>query len=367
MALRYDREDRDVNNRVPGPDVQRSNFIEFTPAFVVPGLGPVPCEDGLTGSPLNPAFITGVTATGGCVTTNAIPDRSKVWDEIQPKVALRWDVNDDFTTFATWGRGFKSGGFNNQGSAATVDIFFNSFGAGLSISDEFEKETSDAFEVGFKTTFGGGRVHVAGAAFYTMVDDMQIFNFFVGPFGLLRVVSNLDEVSITGGELNASFNVNEQVTFFGGVSFINSVIDKNRNRPQTEGNDVPYAPDYTLNFGGEFIEPNAFMNADFVFRTDYSVVGPTWFSEVQDGDQTPTLFTGFGFGLADWSLTERDSYGIVNVRAGLETDTWGIHAFAKNLLNEEYLSEVIPAPEFGGSFIHPGTRRSWGIEVSYRF
>jgi len=366
LALRYDHEDREVNNRVPGPNKQRSNFIEYTP--VVAGPPPVPCTDGATGSPLNPGFITDLAT---CATQNAIPDRDKVWDEIQPKISLRWDVTDDFTAFASWGRGFKSGGFNNSGSAATVDLFFNSFGAGLSISDEFDKETSDAFEVGFKSTIGGGRVQVDGALFYTSIDDMQIFNFFVGPFGLLRVVSNIDEVSIMGGELDASFDFNDQVTFYGGVSVQNGIIDKNRNRPLTVGNKVPYAPEYTLNFGGEFVEPNVFAqylnNTDFVFRADYSVVGKTWFSEVQEKDQTPTLFTGFGFGLADWTLTKRDSFGIVNVRAGLESGSWGLHAFAKNLLNEEFLSEVIPAPEFGGSFIHPGTRRSWGIEMSYSF
>ena len=362
VALRYDREDRDVSTRVPPPNVQRSNFIEFTNSAI--GLGS--CNDGIVGSPLNPAFITDFAT---CATSNTIPDRDDVWDEIQPKISLRWDANDDLTLFASWGRGFKSGGFNNQGSAATVNVFFNApaVGAGLSISDDFEKETSDAFEVGFKYNIADGRVQLEGALYHTMIDDMQIFNFFVGPFGLLRVVSNIDEVSITGGELGASFQVTDQVRMFGAISALNGIIDKNSNRPQTEGNEVPYAPAYTLNFGGEFVEPSAFMNADFVARMDYSVVGPTWFSEVQENDQTPTLFTPLGFGLADWSLTKRDSYGLVNARAGFETDTWGVHAWVRNLTNEEYLSEVIPAPEFGGSFIHPGTRRAWGLELSYRF
>ena len=29
--------------------------------------------------------------------------------------------------------------------------------------------------------------------------------------------------------------------------------------------------------------------------------------------------------------------------------------------------KVIPAPEFGGSFVHVGTKDRWGLEVSYRF
>ena len=29
--------------------------------------------------------------------------------------------------------------------------------------------------------------------------------------------------------------------------------------------------------------------------------------------------------------------------------------------------EVIPAPEFGGSFIHPSALRSYGLDVTYQF
>jgi iron complex outermembrane receptor protein len=39
----------------------------------------------------------------------------------------------------------------------------------------------------------------------------------------------------------------------------------------------------------------------------------------------------------------------------------------KNLLDKDFLQEVIPAPEFGGSFIHPGSERAWGVELSYSF
>ena len=363
FALRYDSESREAKSLVPGPTQQTSTFVDYTNAFTGG------CNDGVQGSPLNPAFISNLGAAGAaCQFLSAIPDRDEVFDEFQPKVSLRWDASDDWTFFASWGRGFKSGGFNNLGSGATVDFFFNqpaSIQAGLSISDQFEKETSDAFEVGFKSTIGGGRVSLEGAVFHTLVDDMQFFNFFVGPFGLLRVVSNIDEVTITGIELGTRIDLTDQIDIFGGISWLDGEIEKNRNRPYTEGNEIPYAPEYTLNLGAEFVEPNAIMGADLVIRGDYSVVGPTWFSTVQ-ANQTNGLFSG-AFGPNDFTLTERESYSIINLRGGLEKGGWGVHFFVRNLLNEEYLEEVIPAPEFGGSFIHPGNRRSWGGEISYSF
>ena len=41
--------------------------------------------------------------------------------------------------------------------------------------------------------------------------------------------------------------------------------------------------------------------------------------------------------------------------------------FSQNLFDEDYIAEVITAPEFGGSFVHPGIARTSGVEVTYRF
>jgi iron complex outermembrane receptor protein len=372
VALRYDHEAREVHSLVPPPGVQRSNFVDYTTGFLLFPLGAAGCEDGIAGSPLNPAYVDFAT----CTTLNGIPDRDKSFEELQPKISLRWNANDIWTFFASWGVGFKSGGFNNQGSKATIDLFFNNpaigaavgmGGAGLSIEDEFAEETSSAFEVGFKSVFLDGRLNMEGALYYTEVDDMQIFNFFVGPFGLLRVVSNIDEVQIAGGEFALSVQLTDAWNVYGGIAITNARIEKNSNRPQTVGNRVPYSPEFTASLGTEYIRPTMWDGIEFVGRVDYNMVGSTWFAEPQRDDQTLTLFTPFGFGLADWSLAQRDAYGVMDVRTGLKGDRWGAFITVKNLLDENYLAEVIPAPEFGGSFIHPGAERQWAVEVSYSF
>ena len=87
-----------------------------------------------------------------------------------------------------------------------------------------------------------GRVQFDGALYRTTVDDMQFFEFLVGSFGLLRVVSNLDKVEILGGELSATVHVNENLRFYGGANFIESDIKANSSRPDTVGNKAPYTP-----------------------------------------------------------------------------------------------------------------------------
>ena len=77
----------------------------------------------------------------------------------------------------------------------------------------------------------------------------------------------------------------------------------------------------------------------------------------------PTVFGVPG----DFSKTERAAFTTINLRAGLESHGIALSLFATNLLDERYLEEVIPAPEFGGSFISPGTKRRVGVEASYKF
>lgn len=368
FALRFDSEDREVSSLVPTNVTQQVIDLNF---------------DGIFDDPLNPALSSLINPAG------VIPDKDKTFTELQPKIAISWDAAEHTKLFASWGVGFKAGGFNNSGSAATVNIFNNSFingGIGINfaddmgvplpvISDDYGEETSSAFEVGFKSSFLNGRLQLNGAAYYTEVDDMQFFEFFVGSFGLLRVVSNIDEVEILGFELGANFHATDNLRFYAGANFTDSEIKKNSSRPDTVGNESPYTPDYTFNVGGDFNFPIS-GSMSLVGRVDAQFIGETWFHTVQEGPR-PTIFQplfelGFGagagaLGTADFSNAQRDAYATVNARLGLEGENWSITAFAMNLTDEKYLEEVIPAPEFGGSFDHPNARRRIGVEVGFSF
>ncbi len=341
LALRYDIEDREVSNQVPL------------------------VADPITGAPINPGQAFG-----------AIADQSETFKQLQPKLSLRYGLTDDVNFYANWGIGFKSGGFNNQGAAAIVDQNFNQFiGTNVLINDIFRKEKSSAFEAGFKGSIANGRVTFDLAGYYTEVDDMQFFEFFVGAFGLLRVVSNIDEVELYGLEFNANAEIIEGWNIFGSVNLTESEIKANASRPNTVGNKSPYTADYTINLGTQVVAPIA-DSFDLVMRADYRITGPTWFHSVQN-NTSPTLFSGLlpgsalalpaFVGDADYSITQREAFGVMDLRFGIEGENWNVTAFADNLFNRRYLNEVIPAIEFGGSFISPGGLRRLGVEVGYKF
>ncbi|MFQ5524711.1 MAG: TonB-dependent receptor [Thermoanaerobaculia bacterium] len=347
VALRFDQEDRAVRNLVPTD--ARTQHVDFS-------------LDGMfTGdAPLNPGLDPFLNPGG-------IVPQSETFEEFQPKVSLTWDTGDSTTLFGSWGVGFKSGGFNNQGSNATVNLFINTLlGADLLIEDRFEKETSSAFELGFKSDVTDD-FYLEGAFYDVSVDDMQFFEFLVGPFGLLRVVSNIDEVSIQGYELGFGWRAGNHLNVSAGVNVTDSEIDANSSRPATVGNESPYTPDMTANLALDFSKP---VTDRWVFNASayLTMVGDTWFHTVQNNERV-TLFNVFfpTLGIGDYSLTRRDAYEKIDFRVGLQEERWSVTLFADNVTDEDYLEEVITAPEFGGSFIHPGSLRRAGIELGVRF
>lgn len=353
VAGRYDIEDRRVESLVPA------------------------VRDPFTGGAINP----GQAIVGGNV--QAIAPQSGSFKQFQPKISLRYELTDDINLYGNWGIGFKSGGFNNQGSAAIVNSAFNQFiGTNVRINDKYRKETSSAFEAGVKGTLLDGAVTFDLAGYYTKIDDMQFFEFFVGGFGLLRVVSNIDEVEVYGGELNLSVEPVKGWTLFGSANLTESEIKANASRPVTVGNKSPYTADYTINLGTQIDLPVT-DSINFVTRADYRITGPTWFHTLQD-NTNPTLFSGLlplpadanspnklvlpaFVGDADYSVSRRDTFGVMDLRVGIEGENWSVTAWAENLFNEKYLNEVITAVEFGGSFISPGGRQRFGVELGYKF
>uniref|UniRef100_UPI0034503A8A hypothetical protein n=1 Tax=Sphingomonas sp. TaxID=28214 RepID=UPI0034503A8A len=113
-----------------------------------------------------------------------------------------------------------------------------------------------------------------------------------------------------------------------------------------------------------------------LFRADYRITGPTFFHTVQNQTKA-TIFSALlpisalalpaAVGNANYSIARRNAFGVLDLRLGLEGETWKATLFATNAFDKKYLNEVIPAIEFGGSFISPGARRLYGLELGYKF
>ena len=355
LALRYDEEERDVTNNVPSPATGAlTSYIDYCGGQCTLNGQPL-----VGGSPLNPGFVNFDDFT----VRSSIPANSETFDELQPKVSLTWDATDNTTVYGSWGVGFKAGGFNNSGANQIVDFFLVQNGAALvAPPDVIREETSSAFELGFRSGLLNGNLQLNGAVFYTEVDDMQFFEFFVGPFGLLRTAENIDEVTLQGFELSGAWAITDNLRIDAGYSMVDGEIDKNSLRPYTAGNEVPNNPDFLANAAIQYTLPLG--QFELFGRLEYAYQGDTWYHTVQDDVLPATLFGGPP---ASYDVTQVDGYGLTNLRLGVRSENWSITAFARNLTDEEFIAEVILAPEFGGAFISPGTQRRAGVEFSYSF
>ena len=334
---RYDKEKRSVDNNVPAT----------TSALYYGG-----------GAPINPAM----TAGG-----SEIPSRDKSYDQFQPKISLTTTA-ENTTVYASYGVGFRSGGFNSSGSAALINSQLNiPVSAGLGVSDSFNKEVSKSLEVGFKGRYLDGRLAINGAIFETEVDDNQFFEFFAGPWGLLRVVTSIDQLDISGSELDFKYALTDSIRLDGGIGYTDGEIKKNAHRPNTVGNNAPLAPEHTYNLGMQY-ETAFSANYDLVVRVDYMEVGETWFHTVQNNQQ-PSVWSALlgGDFSSDMSKSVRDAYTLVDLRASIVGEKLSLTLWGRNINDEEYLAEIIPAPEFGGSFIHQAPYATYGLDLKYNF
>ena len=349
FAARYDREERDVTNQVPNETGS--------------GLLSQP-----TGS-INPAF---------AANPNGIPSRSATFSQFQPKVTWSWSAAEDLNLYASWGVGFRSGGFNSIGSEALIDFWYNNNGDGtnpgalvdgeLSVKDEYEKEVSTSIEFGSKMEFFDNRLRVNASIFSTDVEDNQFFEFYAGPFGLMRVVTTIEDLQIQGFEMDFNAVLTENLSMFGGMGILDSEIKRNNHRPATVGNEAPQAPDRTYNLGAQF-ETEVSSGINMTARLDWQYVGEMAFHTLQ-GEATPSIWQVFYPGASitqDFSKAKRDAYDTLNARISFDAENWGVTIWGRNVTDEKYLEEIIPAPEFGGSFIHPGAKDSYGIDFNYRF
>lgn len=89
--------------------------------------------------------------------------RDRTFDEITGRAVVDFKVTDDNLLYASYSRGYKSGGFN-----PAVQV------PGLTIADAFEPEIVNAFEIGSKNTFANGQLTLNLTGFYYQYKNLQL-------------------------------------------------------------------------------------------------------------------------------------------------------------------------------------------------
>lgn len=262
----------------------------------------------------------------------------KTFSEFQPKVTMSYALDDDFLMYATWARGFRSGGFN--GFAAPVE------------NRTFREEVSTTYEAGIKASLVDGRI-TADASFYHIEYEDQQFFFFIDTF--TSVIVNADETTIDGLELELAMRISEQLDLYASYGFTDGEITEDENPPDVyfgnfEGNVSPGSNRYTLNLGAAFTFPLGGSGLEWTTRADFERRGPIYY-EFNNRDKSQPV-------------------DLVNIRTAIQNENWSLAVFARNLTNEQYpLTAESLVPDLGPDrvFRLPSRPRFYGVELSYHF
>jgi iron complex outermembrane receptor protein len=268
--------------------------------------------------------------------------RTETWDDLQPKVTLRYQPNDTWNLYGGYSRGFRSGGFNQTGVGS----------AGIAgINDLFDQETADTLEVGVKGQFLDRRVAAAANVYHTKAKGSYYFVF--DPTTSTQNLGNLGEVEYAGLEFELSARAAEGFDTYLRVGFTESEIKESTRAPTDVGNEAPLVSQYTLNVGAQYRRTLGGSGLTGVIRTDLQRIGPTyWYPD---------------------NFTLRSPVDLVNLRLGVEQDNWTVTGWVRNLFDHEYNAEWSPGPQFfpnpgySNNFVFKAMPRVWGVDFTYRF
>ena len=320
LAVRYETEKREVETM---PQSNVPDLVNGAPTYnqcvLRTGRAPADCNDDAT------------------------------FKQFQPKVTVAYKFPDDAgQIFASYGKGFKSGGFNTIGVRQILLDAAVAAGGNPNLiftQDSYDKETSDAFELGFKSRFLDGRLQINGAVFMTDVKDAQQFEFF--PVGSIQAVSRIDEQEIKGFEADMQFAVNDSFSIFAAYGYVDHEITELQAQPLFVGNKIAYIQDWNATAGYQVNHPIS-SNLDLVHRLEYKGMGPVWYDS------------------GNLAGSRRDTVNLIDARIGIQSDNYSLMLWGRNLGNEKYASESVPLLSIV-NVPHKAATRSYGIEARYNF
>lgn len=322
------------------------------------------------------------------------------YNEIVPRVILRWHPNDDVNVYASYSRGVLPGVLNTNLINASRDPFVVPYvdrDTGMpSTESEYDQirrkapeagestptQELDAIEVGLKMSLMDGRGQVSAAAYYYEWVAQLFTNFVVyyqddenpanrdgvaGPQQQPRTLefnfpgdSNLWGIEVESSwaltenwmiGANAAWQDNEYTTF--AATFVQDITGS-RN---LAGNQSGRYPELMGNASLTYMDTLT-ADWDFFARGDFMYYGKTW--------------AGNGGNLA-----RLDGYWLTNIRAGVERDNLRVEFFINNVLEQDTWVAAVRNTNFTrftgfrfnihGVMVAPQDLRSAGIQVDWSF
>lgn len=255
------------------------------------------------------------------------------------QLSLNHEISDSLNSYVTLSRGYKAGGFNLS----------------TSVPDnlrEYQPEYLLNLESGLKGYFLDYQLQWNVSAFYSKREDMQISTSRQDdpndPLTFVYFTGNAATGSNYGIETDFNYQLNESFDLFGSLGILRAEFD---DFVTTEGNfdgrEQAHAPHYTFSLGAQYHNLNGFFA-----RIDASGKDSFYFSDSHD--------------------QQSQSYELVNLRVGYQTDTWSVTLWGNNVFDKQYATRGfffgLEPPNYENKlYTQLGAPRHLGVSFDYEF
>ncbi len=265
---------------------------------------------------------------------------SNDWKSFSPKASFDYQWTEDFMTYASVSKGFKSGGFNGRPTT-------------ISSVESFDPETVLAYEVGFKSQWLENRVRFNAAAFFNDYTDIQLGSVSADDTGnLILIVQNAGQAEVKGFEAELQALITPEFAINGSVGYTDFTFTKLNDGVQdvTLSTQQPNTPEWSTSLDMTYTIPLA-NDGSLSIRGDWTYSSAVY----RDVPNTVQLL--------------QDGYSLFNARMTYySADNWRLSVFGTNLSNKEYIAAGLSAlASFGTVEAVYGRPREWGIELAVDF
>ncbi|PHR61988.1 MAG: hypothetical protein COA47_05250 [Robiginitomaculum sp.] len=269
-------------------------------------------------------------------------DTSDSWGALSGRLSLEWTVNDNTFTYASYARGFRSGGLNDEGPTTPFT--------------SYDKETVNSFELGIRSDLIDNRLRTNLTAFYTDAQDLQL-TVLLNQNDNDTVTDNAGSAKIYGLEAEVTAILTKYISFGLNAGYLNSQYKEvppfsDEFVPIKVGDSLTNAPKYSFSAQIDIDIPIATgeleTNISYSWKDDYSL-----FPGIESKQEA--------FGLLGFNVTYTNGDG-----------DWSVSIFGTNVLNQEYANIIMDIggaanSALGFKMIEPGRPRELGVSLKYNF
>jgi iron complex outermembrane receptor protein len=268
--------------------------------------------------------------------------------ETSPFVNLAYQINDNMLAYATYSKGFKSGGFTQRVFPPIVAGFTAPAGTpDVDLIPTFDPEFVTVTELGFKFASDDNRLVINGAIFSTDYKDLQVQVF----EGVAPVTKNAGQASLSGFEVETQYIPGGGWFVSAGLGYIDAEYDEiDVDTLFSANNDFERVPEWTASasVSKEFILKGG---AVLLPRLDWS-----YRSETFNDTFNTAIIAQDGYSTVNGSIAWLSSNEKLRLTLGVT-----------NLTDEEYLVTGVAGDAFQSFEGLYARQREWYAAYSYDF